>query len=572
MKKEKNGFFPSKEEVSRSINSFNNWQISIFLIFLVGMIASAFLLLDKINNKFLIERPIEGGAFVEGVIGSPRFINPVLANSQTDKDLSALIFSGLMKKNQDGTLEKDLAENYEISSDGMTYVFTLRDDAFFHDNKKVTPDDILFTITNIQDGRLKSPVQAQWENISIKKIDEKTIEFKLPEVRKTFLENSSIGILPSHLWQDLDTDDFIFSDKNIHAIGSGPYKISKITQKKNGLIESVSLKPFKNHYSKKPYISNIKFKFYKNEEDLLNAFNKNKIDQINAISPFTARSLSEKGHKIVNVNLSRIFGVFLNSNKQEIFRNKNIVRAINLAINKEKIVEEVLGGYGKTIDSPIPAHLYQRAGETEEVSMEERIIEANSILEKEGWRMGEDGMRTKDEKVLAFSISTGDANELKSVVQQIKEDLQKIGIAVEIKIFEINNLNQNIIRPRDYESLFFGQIISNESDLFAFWHSSQRSDPGLNIASYTNSRVDGLLDKVSRGTDSEEKLKNLKEIEDEILKDMPAIFIYSPDFIYVTNEKIKNIKLENMIFPSERILNIDDWYIRTEKIWKFLIK
>jgi len=147
-----------------------------------------------------------------------------------------------------------------------------------------------------------------------------------------------------------------------------------------------------------------------------------------------------------------------------------------------------------------------------------------------------------------------------------------VGILVEVKVFEIGNLNQSIIRPREYESLFFGQIISNESDLFAFWHSSQRNDPGLNIASYTNSKVDGLLEKILSSQNEDERNKYFSDLETEIKTDYPAIFIYSPDFIYLMDKKVQNIVIDKIILPSERLTHINDWYIRTEKVWDFLNK
>lgn len=543
----------------------------LFLALIAVFLVSGFLILDRINEKYLIERPLAGGSVSEGVIGSPRFINPVLATTSTDKDLVAIIFSGLMKKGISGEMENDLAESYTISEDKYTYTFTIKENAVFHDNTKITADDVLFTISQIKNGSLKSPHQSSWQSVSVTKIDERTVEFKLSSPYTSFLENTSIGILPAHLWKDLDTEDFTFSENNLNAIGSGPYKISHIEKNKKGLIESISLSSFGHYVGQKAYINKVKFVFYRNEEDLIKAFKKNKIDQINAISGNQARVLSSSGEMVTNVNLTRIFGLFFNSNKQEIFRNKEVVKAINLAIDKQKIIDLVIGGYGQSIDSPIPKTMY--AGEDEspiEPSIESKIEEANSILDKQGFATGENNLRKKDGKVLSFSISTGDAPELQQVANMIKEDLSKIGINVDVKIFEIGNLNQSVIRPRDYESLFFGQIITNESDLFAFWHSSQRNDPGLNIASYTNSKVDGLLERMLASKDEEEKNRYFKDIESEIQKDLPAIFIYSPDFIYLMDKKVQNININNINLPSERLSHINTWYIRTEKVWNFL--
>jgi peptide/nickel transport system substrate-binding protein len=567
---EKNrGFFPNKEEIKKAIYTFSYRKMIFFLLMLGVFIVSGFLILNKINQKFLIERPLKGGSITEGVIGSPRFINPVLATTPTDEDLVNLIFSGLMKKDENQNVVEDLAESYEISESGNTYVFKIKESAKFHDGAPVRADDVIFTINQIKDGTLKSPEQQNWSNVSLTKIDEKTIEFRLGSQYASFLENTTIGILPSHIWQQAESGDFIFSDFNIDAVGSGPYKIKNIDKKKNGLIESITLKYFKDYVGSEQYIDTIKFNFYRNKEDLLRAFQKNKVDNINSISGYEAQALIEEGYNVKNIKLSRVFGLFFNANKQEIFRNKQIVKAVELGINKDEIVSSVLNGYGEKISGPIPTTILSKEN-TEEKDYAARLEEANSILSKEGWTLSENGYRVKDGKTLSFSISTGDASELQQASNIIKENLKNIGIMVEVKVFEIANLNQSIIRPREYESLFFGQIITNDSDLFAFWHSSQRNDPGLNISSYTNSKVDGLLQRLIATKDLEEKQKLMLEIDAEITKDMPAVFIYSPNFIYAVNEKIKNINLEKIILPSDRLNNIEGWYIRTEKVWKFL--
>ena len=173
---------------------------------------------------------------------------------------------------------------------------------------------------------------------------------------------------------------------------------------------------------------------------------------------------------------------------------------------------------------------------------------------------------------LEFAISTSNAPELTRSATLIKEDLGKIGIKVEIKTFEIGNLNQSVIRPRKYDALLFGQIINNESDLFAFWHSSQRKDPGLNVALYTNAKVDKILEDAFITTDENLRIKKYAEFENEIEKDIPAIFLYSPDFIYLISKNVKGFALDQIITPPDRFLNSYLWYIETDNVWKIFQK
>lgn len=139
---------------------------------------------------------------------------------------------------------------------------------------------------------------------------------------------------------------------------------------------------------------------------------------------------------------------------------------------------------------------------------------------------------------------------------------------VDVKTFEIGNLNQSVIRPRKYDALLFGQIINHESDLFAFWHSSQRKDPGLNVAMYTNAKVDKILEDAFTTTDAGERTGKYAQFEDEVEKDMPAVFLYSPSFIYVVSKDLGNVDIGHMISPADRFLNAYVWYTEKDNVWK----
>ncbi|MCH7975051.1 MAG: ABC transporter substrate-binding protein, partial [Bacteroidetes bacterium] len=116
------------------------------------------------------------------------------------RDLTALVYSGLLKATPDGGLVPDLAKSYTISNDGLNYTFVLRDDITFHDGEPITIDDILFTIEKTQDPTLKSPKRANWDGVAVTKINGQKIQFILRQPYAPFLENTTLGILPRHLW------------------------------------------------------------------------------------------------------------------------------------------------------------------------------------------------------------------------------------------------------------------------------------------------------------------------------------------------------------------------------------
>ncbi len=207
---------------------------------------------------------------------------------------------------------------------------------------------------------------------------------------------------------------------------------------------------------------------------------------------------------------------------------------------------------------------------------------AISILQKDGWIKNASGVfekkglsaqiGKKENLKLQFSIATADIPELSQTAELIKDDLEAIGVKVELKVFEIGNLNQDIIRPRKYDALLFGQVINSDSDLFAFWHSSQRSDPGLNIALYSNPKVDKLLEGAIVTLSQSDRTAKYADFEQQVQSDMPATFIYSPQFIYAVSKSIKGVSLQSVTDPSERFLGITDWHIETDSVWKAFIK
>ncbi len=571
---------PSKNEIKKAISHFSKREYFVFLGLVIVLCLSTLVILENINKSFMVRVAMKGGTITEGIVGTPRFINPVLAFSDADQDLVSLIYSGLMRKNSDGTLTPDLALKYDMSKDGLTYTFTLRDNIYFHDGKPVTADDVVFTINEIKDPVIKSPKKGNWDGVNVEKIDEKTIKFTLKQPYASFLENAIVGIMPASLWS---TTPIELNDANIQPIGSGPYEVANVSKQSGGLIDYYDLVPFKKFNLGEPYLSKITLRFYQNENDQISALEKGEVDQISSITPANAQILQEENYRVESLPLPRVFGLFFNQSQNQIFTDKNIIKAIDLAVDKNNIVRSVLSGYGVVIDSPIPPNMldYQKLNNANATSQEDNVKKAQDILSKDGWTKGADGFLQKtmvDKKkkktatYLQFSISTGDAPELAKSAELIKQDLENIGMKVDVKTFEIGNLNQSVIRPRKYDTLLFGEIINNESDLFAFWHSSQIKDPGLNVAMYTSAKVDKILEDAFVTIDENARMQKYIQFENEIKKDMPTVFLYSPDFIYVVSKNLQGFSINHLIAPRDRFLNSYLWYTETDNVWKIFSK
>ena len=521
------------------------------------------------NQSLMVETPSSGGSWQEGVVGTPRFANPLLAVSDADRDLSTLVYSGLMRTDQNGRLIPDLASTYSVTPDGLTYTFTLREGLTWHDGNPLTTADIAFTIEKTQDPTIASPRESNWQGVNVTVGDKQHISFTLPEPRPSFLTYTTLGILPTHLWQASSAEAFTFSDFQTNPIGSGPYRIVKTKKNSAGVPEYYTLQAFENFALGEPKISELTINFFPNEDSLLKAFNKGQITSLAGLKPVSIKELNLKDTKVTTTSLPRVFGIFFNQNQSEAFTQQEVRQALDLALDKDYIVQNVLGGYGTILDGPLSpgASGYLPAKPRNNPTP---VLTAADLLSQAGWKKGADGVLSKESGGknyrLEFTLTTVDATELKEVATIAKNTWEKLGAKVEIKVLDPANLHQKAIRPRKYDALLFGMVTTG-GDLYPFWHSSERLDPGLNVAMYTSPKADSLLTEIKQTTNPANQQKLVSALYAELHEDRPAIFLYSPDFIYLIPDDIQNFSLTGLTTATDRWSGIYNWYSETEKVW-----
>lgn len=554
-------------KIEQTVKSMGHSE-KIFLSFLAVIIAvSGTMLAWRVNKELMTEVPAFGGGFTEGVVGSPRFVNPVLAISSTDQDLVALVYSGLLKQSEEG-YAPDLAESYSVSEDGLTYDVALKSDAYFHDGQEVVADDVIFTIEKVLDPVIKSPQKSAWDGVTVEKISDREVRFVLKKPYSGFLANLTLGILPKHIWSKVTSEEFPFSSFNIDPVGAGPYRVSKISRNSGGIPTGIALTAWKKYASEMPKIKSIVFKFFQNETELAKAYESGSVESASGLSPESARKI---GAPVVEgIALPRVFGVFFNQNLAPVFLNKEVRQALDLSAPKKAIVEETLYGFGRVLNGPTPDNL-----ETDEQKASGDIEAAKELLTEAGWEENENGILQKKTKsgtdVLSFSISTSDAPELKRAAEMLKDAWMKLGAAVEVKVFESGDLSQNVIKPRKYDALLFGEVIGQGSDLYSFWHSSQRNEPGLNISLYANISVDKALENLQKEKDPEVLREERETVFAEIRSDIPAVFLFSPNLLYVPSGEVKALRFKDVSSLSERFIFLNKWFIETDKVWNFLV-
>lgn len=542
------------------------WAIYIMLCLILG--SSVFLSVKYwLKNTKVV--PVPGGEYIEGIVGIPRFINPILAQTNdVDMDLTDLIFSSLLKYDSQGNLLPDLAEIYEIGEDQKTYTFKLRKNVYWHDQELLSASDVVFTVQAIQDPRYKSPLRMRFQGVTVEKIDDYTVQFRLKDVYAPFIHNLTFGILPKHIWEYIPSEFIDLAEYNLKPIGSGPYRFIKFRKDKKGEIKSFYLERFNDYYAELPYLKKIVFKFYPDEDQLLSAYNKKEFLGFAGIS---SKNLKKAKHgnnfNLFEIPTTQYNACFFNQTKSKALADKTVRVALAYATDKEEIVRELFNGKANIVSSPILPGLL---GYTDETKIYDFAVEhARNILEAEGWKDADgDGIREKEGEELIIELVVPDWPELKDLAEILQKQWEKIGVSVNLKVLGIAEIQQNYIRPREYEALLFGQASGLDPDPFAFWHSLQRKDPGLNLAMYSNKEVDKLLEEARQTLDENVRIKNYQDFQKRVAEDIPAIFLYSPSYLYLVSKKVMGIEPQVAANPSQRFAEIENWYIKTKRVRK----
>ncbi|MBI2023733.1 ABC transporter substrate-binding protein [Candidatus Giovannonibacteria bacterium] len=499
-----------------------------------------------------IEQPAFGGTLREGIVGNPRFINPIFAQTDADRDLVSLVYAGLMAYDEEGNLTDRLSESHEISASGLTYTFILKKNLRWSDGQKFTADDVLFTVELAKNPSVQSPRRANWEGVEISKTDDRTVVFELKKAYAPFMDNLTLGILPKHVWGSVPASQISIVDINTNPVGAGPYKINSEKRNSLGSITEISLETNKYFAERKPNIKNFDVKFYEKEKDAVDALQKGMIDSLGAISPEYVGGLTNKKLTVKTVDLQRVIAVFLNKDAKKSLASAGVRKALNLGTDKKALVEKILKNYGETINGPIPF----LASSSENANDSYDPDAARELLKKYKGNV-------------EITLTTATAPELVKTAKMLQEMWSKIGIKVDVKTFNLDNLEQSVIGPRRYDAFIYGEeVVGKNPDLFAFWHSSQRAHPGYNIALYANSKTDKLLESVRSEQDPKKSLKLYQDIQKEIEKDMPAIFLFSPHYIYAVPKNLKGLNTNSINTGSERFSMVHKWYLNSNYVWK----
>ena len=513
-------------------------------------------------------RPADGGIYTEGILGTFTTVNPLYATGSVDSSVSRLLFSGLMKYNSKNELVSDLALSVTPDERGLTYTVKLRDDVYWHDDKPVIADDVIYTYQVIQNPDAKSPLRSNWTGTKFEKKDDKTIVFTLPHPLSSFPHLLTTGIVPEHVLGTIPASQLRTVSFNTSSpVGSGPFRWDSIQisgQTPETREEQIGLSANTRYYDGTPKIDRIIVKAIHTEDSLTNQFNGQQIDAMMGLDNFP-----ESVHP--DLSLSE-YDIPINGEVMVFFKSSNDVlkdKTVRQALTKATDHAEILSGLGFPViasNSPLlPAHL----GYAKDITQfPTNVDEANTMLDQAGWVRGADGMRSKGTQALTFQLTSRNSSEYAYVTQVLQKQWRAIGVNVTVVLQTDSDL-QSTMALHGYDALLYGITLGSDPDAYAYWHSSQadiRSSNRLNFSEFNSKAADSALEGGRTRVDPVLRAAKYRPFLAAWRDEAPAVALYQPRFLYITRGKVYGLNPTVVNTTTDRYANVQNWQIRTERV------
>ncbi|HPH79013.1 MAG TPA: ABC transporter substrate-binding protein [bacterium] len=565
-------FRPKTQLLPKSWRDRINFGYRYIIAFIILIVISILVFLGYryyLNHTTIVAA--SGGTLIEGMAGQPKLINPILSQTNdVDRDIVKLVFSSLLTFDHNHNLVGQLAEKWDISEDQKSYTVFLRHDVQWHDGQNFTADDVVYTFQLIQNPQYPGTLADNWRDVTVEKIDDYTVKFTLPDVFSPFLVNLTTGILPYHILKDVAPGKIDQIDFNLRPIGTGPYKIDTIKyDRAQNKYNSIELAAFDNYFDQKPNISYITVKFYSTYQELYQAYNAREINSISRILtadwPMISNTVSNL--QFYDIALPQYTAIFINQDGKALLRDPYVKEAMTYSLNREEILQNILSGKGKVVDTPILDGFLGHNPDILHIYQDED--KARSLLEAGKWSdVDGDGIREKDGVRLTVRLVTSDNPDFVLAANLIQKYWKEVGFDVQFASYNIGDLENNFIETRNYDCLLFGENLGQDPDPYPYWHSTQIENPGLNLSQYTNIEVDKYLEEGRHSNDTDIRIHSYLPFQEVIFDDKPAIFLTQPYYIYAVNQSVQGVDVEHASNPADRFQFISEWYINTKRVWQ----
>ena len=521
----------------------------------IGALLAAALLAYFAYAATVVDVPDYGGTYIEGTLGPPASLVPMLANDQTARTLSGLIFNGLTRFAADGTIVPDLATRWEIDPQSRSYVFHLREGVRWHDGTPFTVDDVLFTYALLASPTRNDPV---WSNVRAEREGNRSVRiFLLNNVYVPLLEYAMIGILPQHLLEGVSADQILLTPFNLAPVGTGPYRVEEVTE------EFALLRANEDYFGGLPRIRFLKFKFYPNAGATITALERGEVEGVSYLPPAEIDRVREIADvETYSASLAGYTVLYFNLRRPPFF-DRRVRHAIAHAIDREYLAEEVQGGIADPLEGPIlPVSQVHSA---DVVRYPYDPARSRSLLEETGWIAGPDGVRKKGEELLELTLLATDLPGHAELAEAISEQLEEVGFEVDIQFAGPSGLLNDFLLTHEFDIALYTWLLNGlEPDPYLTWHSSQIE--GWNFSGFIDPRVDEALQNARNTLDQNERKRMYVDFQRAFAEEVPSLMLLSPRYSFAVRTTVRGVTVPTVLpTVDSRLSEIGSWYIKTKK-------
>jgi len=545
------------------------WQILVVGITLV--VVGVLLVIQQPGEQVFIPQPSEGGVYTEGLVGSVSRLNPMLdLQNPADRDVDRLLYSGLVRFDYRGVPIPDLAEAWGNTPDGTIYNFSIRRSAVWHDGEPVTVDDVVFTIDMLKSEASSYPqdVKDLWNEVEIKKLDDKTIQFILPEPFAPFLDYVTFPLLPKHLLEDTPPERLADAGFNLAPVGTGPFKFDRLIVE-NGKITGIELSAFNDYYLAKPFIEKVVFHYLETSRAALDAYRQGEVLSVSRLTPdVLPEALADSNLSVYTGRLPRMSMVFLNlKNPQvEFLQDPAVRRAMMLGTNRQYIVDKLLGGQGIVADGPVFPGTWAYYDGVEHVDYDSNA--AVNLLKENGYVIPAAGgsVREKDGKPLELTLSYPDDEQHTAIAEQLRKNWDEIGFNVTLKAVPYDDLINTDLETRSFEAALadLNLTLTPDPDPYPFWHQSEATG-GQNYSQWDDRAASEYIEQARVTTDLETRARLYRNFQVIFDKELPSLPLYFPVYSFGVSNQVSGVQVPPLFDFSDRFSNIAQWYMITRR-------
>lgn len=543
------------------------WQILIAAISsLTVLLLMSYLALTRAS----VARPLTGGDYVEGVVGAPLHLNPLLVDPAADPvaaDLHRLIFEGLTRPGPDGLPMPALAESWTVDDSGTVYTFTLRSGVAWHDGAPVTVDDVLFTMRAVQGPAFAGDqnVAAFWRTVLVDRAGERSVSFRLDSPFAPFLRLTGFPILPAHLLRDTPPEQWEAMAFNRLPVGAGPYRLIERDD------QHALLRANPSYFGSPPFIETIELRFFRTEQDALAALTRGDIQGLAFLSTGALADVNLPRNVVRRQALLDACTVLTFNLRDGPLTEIGVRRALAMALDKDALIAGVLNGQVARLDTPILHGWWAEAPDVQ--WYEPDPARAVSALDALGYVAGADGIRARNGQRLAFTLLTDSSPKRRAVAEEIARQWSAIGVRIVIEQVESGDL-QRRLETHDFTMALHGwQRLGSDPDVFELWHSSQ-AERGRNYTGLTDADIDELLYNARKIYDIADRAALYNEFQQRWVDLAPGIMLYQPFLIHATVADLGSIIAvapdeavsPRLIMGREgRFADVNRWYLRSDR-------